>query len=319
MAKSVSQTYQQPPCVEKTPEARLPAPTIPGEAETLIVTKVPLAPRALRFIDISPDNEPSKKGVPMSARLPRTPYHLRSWRYITEVTQNPTWTMKCPRSNIVMMVDPKRHRTSEATSVDQPPDYKTEKGAPKTKQAVGEKEVAGTSIEGQDQTMCSTPSAKIRSNKKKQSDSAVVIAYKRRQRTPRTISGAADQQAIQNATTGGASMDTVPASTLAVNQPLWDLSPATFVQKSTYGIDLLSQVAGGTGDITNVEVTPTHTLLRGEAIRDDVHAAESETPTETNKNSSDPRRTAHESTVPAAPVEKAKRSRGASKCMATCI
>ena len=33
----------------------------------------------------------------------------------------------------------------------------------------------------------------------------------------------------------------VPASTLAMNQPLWDMSPATSVQKTTYGIDLLSQ------------------------------------------------------------------------------
>ena len=172
---------------------------------------------------------PISAGVPISAHCPRTPYHLRSRRYITEVTRNPTWTMKRPRSNIVMMVDAKRHRTSEAASVDQPPDYKTKKHAPQAKQAVGKKDVAGTCTEGisdthflllgylslqaynsicinllligQVQTMCSTPSAQTQSNMKRPSDPAVVIAYKRRQRTPRVISAAANQQAIETATT----------------------------------------------------------------------------------------------------------------------
>ena len=65
----IPSTDQQPPCVDKTPEARLPTPTIPGEAGTLIVTKVPLAPRVLRFTDISPDNEPSNKGTNLQFRL----------------------------------------------------------------------------------------------------------------------------------------------------------------------------------------------------------------------------------------------------------
>lgn len=53
---------QQLPSIEKTPEAILPAPTIPGVAENLIVKKVPLAPRALCFTDISPDTDAVEKG-----------------------------------------------------------------------------------------------------------------------------------------------------------------------------------------------------------------------------------------------------------------
>lgn len=55
--------HQEQP-IEKTPEASLPAPTLPGATQSLIIreTSCPLAPRVLRFTDIPSTGNSASRG-----------------------------------------------------------------------------------------------------------------------------------------------------------------------------------------------------------------------------------------------------------------